>query len=79
MNFESDGMRPFMQKTLLEIQRILVDVRTDAVLFKMTPTVKKIEKMFQLLEGAIKESKAKAEFRRAFRGVRTVIGQEDEK
>jgi len=46
-----------MQKTLLEIQRLLVDVRTDAVLFKLTSTVNKIEKIFQLLEGAIQQVK----------------------
>ncbi len=72
-----------MQKTLLEVQRLLVDVRSDAVLFNLTPTVNKVERALQLLEGVIHEHKVKFEFKRAFKGVRdiwgNVIGHEDEK
>ena len=43
-----------MHKTLLEVQRLLVDIKSDAALFTLAPTVKKIEKALQLIEGAIK-------------------------
>jgi len=61
-----------MKQTLLKIQELLDDIRSDAVLFKLTPTVKKIERVRQLFEGVIHEHKVKAESKRAFK-----IGQKD--
>ena len=72
-----------MHKTLLEVQRLLVDIRSDAALLNLTPMTNKVEKALQLLEGVIHEHNVKFEFKRAFKGVRdiwgNVIGHEDEK
>lgn len=45
-----------MRKTLLEIQRLLNDIRGDTALFSLTLTTNKVERALQLLEGAIRDT-----------------------
>ena len=46
-----------MKQTLLKIQELVDDIRSDVTLFNLTPTMKKVEKALQLLEGVIGEVK----------------------